>query len=527
MPEYLSPGVYIEEVSTGPRPIEGVGTAMAGFVGFADNGPINKPTLITSWEQYVKVFGGLQEGGTRTGFSKYGYYLGQSIFGFFNNGGRRCYVTRVNPQISDGDKNPSSLKALEIQIPSRASKAIAALTFQPKQASSSDITVEVTSPSSSDAGEGGFNLRITSDTVEEVFENLVLGKPQKGAKATSVAEAIATSKVVTVVVEEKSSGTLAERAPEIGTHVISASQSLEMIPVQSNTFIGNVDDRSGLEGLEIADDVTMVVAPDIMWAYENGKIYKDGVKAVQLAMISHCERLMDRVAIIDPLPNMTPHQVKKWREKESNFDSSYAALYYPWVKVNGPDGKPIAVPPSGHMAGIWSRSDNERGVHKAPANEVVRGALEPAYEVTKNEQDTLNPTGVNCIRTFTARGVRVWGARTLSSDPQWRYLNVRRLFNFVEKSCFNGTQWIVFEPNNKDLWERIKRDLTAFMKGVWRDGALFGSTPEEAFRIVVDESNNPEDERDRGFLTIDIALAPVKPAEFVRMRFGQKMQNGE
>jgi uncharacterized protein len=164
-------------------------------------------------------------------------------------------------------------------------------------------------------------------------------------------------------------------------------------------------------------------------------------------------------------------------------------------------------------------------VHKAPANEVVRGALEPVYEVTKNEQDTLNPTGINCIRTFTARGVRVWGARTLSSDPQWRYLNVRRLFNYVEKSCFNGTQWVVFEPNNRDLWERIKRDLTAFMKGVWRDGALFGSTPEEAFRITVDDNNNPPDERDRGFLTIDIALAPVKPAEFVRMRFGQKMQS--
>jgi uncharacterized protein len=526
VPEYLSPGVYIEEVSTGPRPIEGVGTAMAGFVGFADNGPINKPTLITSWEQYVKVFGGLQEGGTRTGFSKYGYYLGQSIFGFFNNGGRRCYVTRVNPQISEGDKT-SGAKAIEAIIPSRASKAVNALTFQPKQATSSDITIEVTPPSNTDAGEGSFNLRIKSEAVEEVFENLVLGKPTKGAKGTSVAEAIATSKMVSVIVEEKSSGTLAERAPEIGTHVINASQSLEMVPVQSNTFIGNVDDRSGLEGLEIADDVTMVIAPDIMWAYENGKIDKDGVKAVQLAMITHCERLQDRVAIIDPLPNMTPQQVKKWREKDSNFDSSYATLYYPWIKVNGPDGKPVSVPPSGHMAGVWSRSDNERGVHKAPANEVVRGALEPAYEVTKNEQDTLNPTGINCIRTFTARGVRVWGARTLSSDPQWRYLNVRRLFNYVEKSCFNGTQWIVFEPNNQDLWERVKRDLNSFLRGVWRDGALFGTTPEDAFRVVVDESNNPADERDKGFLTIDISMAPVKPAEFVRMRFGQKMQSGE
>jgi uncharacterized protein len=240
-----------------------------------------------------------------------------------------------------------------------------------------------------------------------------------------------------------------------------------------------------------------------------------------LAMIAHCERMGDRIAILDPLPDLTPQDAKRWREVDTNYDSKYAALYYPWIKIAGPDGRPLAVPPSGHMAGIYARSDNERGVHKAPANEVVRGALEAAAPITKGEQDTLNPIGVNCIRSFTGRGLRVWGARTLSSDPAWRYINVRRLFNYVEESIERGTQWVVFEPNDSDLWARVKRDVEAFLTGVWRDGALFGRTPEEAFFVKCDEELNPADVRDRGQLIVDIGIAPVKPAEFIVFRFSQ------
>jgi phage tail sheath protein FI len=168
----------------------------------------------------------------------------------------------------------------------------------------------------------------------------------------------------------------------------------------------------------------------------------------------------------------------------------------------------------------------ERGVHKAPANEVVQGALGPATPITKGEQDMLNPMGVNCIRSFTGRGTRVWGARTLSSDPAWRYVNVRRLFNYVEASIEHGTQWVVFEPNDADLWARVRRDVGAFLTGVWRDGALFGSTPAEAFFVKVDEENNPQDVRDRGQLVIDVGIAPVKPAEFVIFRFSQYTNGG-
>jgi phage tail sheath protein FI len=281
-----------------------------------------------------------------------------------------------------------------------------------------------------------------------------------------------------------------------------------------------------MEGLQIAEDVTMVCCPDLMGAYIAGAIDRDGVKTVQLAMINHCEQMGDRMAIIDPLPDLTPQEVRTWRQSETNYDSKYAALYYPWISIGGPDGKPLAVPPSGHMAGIYARNDNERGVHKAPANEVIRGALAPVTPITKGEQDTLNPIGVNCIRSFAGRGVRVWGARTLSSDPAWRYINVRRLFNFVEKSIEMGTQWVVFEPNNPELWAKIRRDVGAFLTGLWREGMLFGNTPSEAFFIKCDEELNPSDVRDRGQLFIDVGLAPVKPAEFVIFRLSQYSGGG-
>jgi phage tail sheath protein FI len=281
-----------------------------------------------------------------------------------------------------------------------------------------------------------------------------------------------------------------------------------------------------MEGLQIAEDVTMVCCPDLMGAYIAGAIDRDGVKTVQLAMINHCEQMGDRMAIIDPLPDLTPQEVRTWRQSETNYDSKYAALYYPWITIGGPDGKPLAVPPSGHMAGIYARNDNERGVHKAPANEVIRGALAPVTPITKGEQDTLNPIGVNCIRSFAGRGVRVWGARTLSSDPAWRYINVRRLFNFVEKSIEMGTQWVVFEPNNPELWAKIRRDVGAFLTGLWREGMLFGNTPSEAFFIKCDEELNPSDVRDRGQLFIDVGLAPVKPAEFVIFRLSQYSGGG-
>jgi hypothetical protein len=283
-----------------------------------------------------------------------------------------------------------------------------------------------------------------------------------------------------------------------------------------------VAERTGFGGLETIDEVTMVAVPDLMSAYRRNGIDLETVKAVQLGVIAHCELMGDRMAILDSPPGLSAQQVKEWRTDLAGYDSKYAALYYPWIKVFDPaTGTNEYMPPSGHVAGIWARNDASRGVHKAPANEVIRGAITLATQVTKNEQELLNPIGVNCIRTFPGRGVRVWGARTLSSDPAWRYLNVRRLFNYLEESILAGTQWVVFEPNDDALWARIRRTISAFLVMEWRKGALFGLTPDEAFYVRCDRDTNPAESIDLGQVICEIGVAPVKPAEFVVFRLAQ------
>ena len=233
--------------------------------------------------------------------------------------------------------------------------------------------------------------------------------------------------------------------------------------------MGDPADRTGFGGLEAIDPVTMVCVPDLMAAYQKGMLDLEGVQAVQLAVIAHCELMGDRVAILDPPPGLTAQQILEWRVDKVGYDSKYATLYWPWIKIADPaSGEMIFVPPSGHIAGIWGRNDDTRGVHKAPANEVVRGVLSLEVQITKSEHDLLNPIGVNCIRPFPARGIRVWGARTLSSDPAWRYINVRRLFNYIEASILGGTQWVVFEPNDEPLWAQIRLNIGAFMQNLFR-----------------------------------------------------------
>jgi hypothetical protein len=227
--------------------------------------------------------------------------------------------------------------------------------------------------------------------------------------------------------------------------------------------------------------------------------------------------MKDRFAVLDAPAGMSVQDMIGWRKERMNFDSKYGGLYYPWVKV---DGK--LVPPSGHVAGVYARVDGERGVFKAPANEIVRGVIGLEKNVSRNEQDHLNPIGVNCIRSFPGQGIRIWGARTLSSDALWRYINVRRLFCNVEESILQGTSWIVFEPNDQFLCSAIRRDISAYLNVVWRSGALFGKTAAEAFYVKCDEETNPKELRDLGYCIIEVGIAPVKPAEFVVFRVSQK-----
>jgi phage tail sheath protein FI len=270
--------------------------------------------------------------------------------------------------------------------------------------------------------------------------------------------------------------------------------------------------RTGLKALEDVDDVNIVCAPG----------QTDPV--IQDAVLSHCENMRYRFAVMDSPEVIEKGGVDKLPKPR---DSKYGAYYFPWIEVYDPQKGNIFVPPSGHVCGIYARSDAERGVHKAPANEIVRGALGLKYGITKGEQDILNPKGINCIREFKNRGIRVWGARTISSDPEWRYVNVRRLFNMVEHSIENGTQWVVFEPNDQKLWKKVSRNITAFLLRVYRDGALFGATPDKAFYVKCDDETNPPEVIDAGQMVCEIGMCPVKPAEFVIFRIGQMPTGGD
>ena len=438
MPEYLSPGVYIQEVNTGTRPIEGVGTAMAAFVGFAPAGPENEPTLITNWSQYVETFGSVDEGGRRNPHLP-GAYLSHAVYGYFLNGGGRCYVDRIVATNGAAGKGDGAAKRPTLQLPGRTPKQLPSLSASAKGAPTEDVTIEVAPPVGDDQPEGTFTLKVKSGEKQETYENVTMAK----RAPRNVVETVNQASVLVQLLELPGPGSLAERTPNLGFYSIKALEQTSLVPhVQSKDIVGDVTERAGIEGLEVADDVTMVCCPDLYsaFAYDHGdpddakKEALEKVKSVQVAMIAHAERLANRVAILDTPPGLNPQEIKRWRERETNYDSKFAALYYPWITVAGPDGKSLEVPPCGHIAGVYARSDNERGVHKAPANEVVRGALSASIQITKGEQDTLNPNGINCIRTFPGRGIRVWGARTLSSDPAWRYVNVRRLFNYVEAS---------------------------------------------------------------------------------------------
>ncbi len=399
MPSYLTPGVYVEEVPGGARPIEMVGTSTAAFVGVAPEptARMHEAVAVNNWTEFTKAF--MAEGSAGTPLS-------HAVFGFFLNGGGRCYIVNV--------------------------------------------------------GEAG-------------------------------------------------------------------------------SVSGTGRQRQGLQLLEELEEVSIVAIP----GFTDAASYD--------AAISHCEKLRNRVAVLDPpdevssidqltqiaTPDLAVDDAEQGDEDSGGeglkglrprvSDGGFGTFYFPRIAVKDPlDGKPAWVAPSGHIAGIWARTDGLRGVHKAPANELIRGALDVSYRLTREEQGVLNPKGVNCIRFFAGEGIRVWGARTLAaSSSEWRYLNVRRLFIMVEESIGRSTRWIVFEPNDRPLWKSIQRDVSAFLKRVWRTGALMGTTPEEAFFVKCDEETNPTEDIDAGLVTTLIGLAPVKPAEFVIFRISQQAPGAE
>ncbi|MDQ4048461.1 MAG: phage tail sheath subtilisin-like domain-containing protein [Actinomycetota bacterium] len=502
---YLTPGVYVEEVPSASKPIEGVGTAVAAFVGLAPGGPVNTPMRISNWTQFVNTFGDPQN--PDNGPFMEGAFLAHSVYGFFQNGGNLCWIIRVGSE----DEAPAPRTAL----PAANDKGVEALRAVALKGVEDPVQIEVTQEPSAGEGKDGdvtYKLVVTAGSEREEHEGL---SPKKG-RSNIATKVKAASKLIKI---EETGASLPETRIAEGTYTLS-TPAISKDAVGPGHFEGDVARRRGMGGLAAIDEVTMLAMPDLMTFAANG----DGaqVRDIQGKMLAHCENAGDRMAILDAPPDLLPQEVLEWRMDTAGYDSKMAALYYPWIEVMNPlSRRPMLMPPSGHVAGLWSRVDGTRGVHKAPANEVVLGANGLGFQVTHAEQGSLNKVGINCIRSFPGRGIRVWGARTLSSDPEWRYINVRRLFNFISESIMEGTHWSVFEPNDPRLWQQLTFASSSFLTRVWRDGALFGATPDEAFFVKCDEETNPPEIVEAGQVVCEIGIAPVKPAEFVVFRLSQ------
>jgi len=451
MPQYLSPGVYVEEVPSGAAPIAGVGTSTAAFIGvFPETVSLPEGVFITVRE-VIKI--------TKDGDKA--FKLGNSPA----NEAEGSYSVSVG-----GVADPEAT----IKNGGTAAKPETTLTIKADSKKDQEIVVEYQTGSFKSVDAGEVKLCTNFTEFKKYFGDFSLDEGQ--------------SYLAHAVYGFFNNG---------GTRCF----------VVRETTKNNIS-KSSLVKLEAIDEVALVCAPGI------------DDKSVKEALMSHCENMGDRFAILDGLraDDFDVNAIQGGLR-----DSNYAAMYFPWISVFDPNaGGEKIIAPSGHLAGIYARVDTERGVHKAPANAVVRGALGVEHKVSKSKQDGLNPEGINVIRAFNGN-ITVWGARTLGGDDngEWKYINVRRLFLFLRESIDEGTQWVVFEPNSPDLWAKITRNITAFLTNVWRAGALFGNSPQEAFYVKCDEETNPPEIRDEGKVVTEIGVAVVKPAEFVIFRISQ------
>ncbi len=567
MPEYLSPGVYVEEVEGGAKSIEGVSTSTAAFLGETERGPVT-PRLLTSFSDFRRHYGGSPESSN----------LDIAVDGFFRNGGNRCYVTRVTPHDPDDvsratvtDGSGEDVMTVSAVGPGDWGDRVAVIIedspmYEEGTNKYFQLTVRYWSSDADSVTDPASDEPDPSPDVEETYDELTPDPPSSQNFEKQLASSILVeveqageqrpSTGLTWLNGESESDGNGGRADEDGnggeesdaipdddelddmgynelqdiaepfdidrsqkkdelkhdlrevrdsgeTKTDGGTAAVSLSDYQGQDVTG---ERTGLAALKELDNVSILCVPD-----------ENQIRGLTEAVVTHCENMGERFAVLQ-----APQNPGRVSEMETPVDSSYAAYYYPWIEVKDPSTNiDKLVPPGGHIAGMYARNDIEEGVHGSPANMVVRGALDLQVEITKGEQDVLNPRGVNCIRAFQGRGIRLWGARTCSSDPDWKYVNVRRLFLFVEQSIDEGTQWAVFEANDRELWGRVTDTIEGFLETVWRDGALMGTSPDEAFFVRCGESTMTQADIDNGRLICEIGIAPVKPAEFVIFRIQQ------
>lgn len=570
MAEYLSPGVYVEEFESGLRPMEGVGTSTAGFVGMAEKGNvIGTPEFVSSFADFTRKFGGYLSENT---YGEY-RYLAYSVEQFFANGGTRCYVMRVVP----ADAKVASLKlgtvAFKAKNPGKWGNEIT-VTATPSSKGKAAVVETI------DGADGVKTYTLSNASgfaVGDTVAAVVNGKAVAYTKVASVqdnkitlAAALKEDMVDKNVVPKKQFVTCECNLEIRYKDTIEAYENLSL-NAESASFIGKAVSKSQIVDVEAAEPAEAAaiysiftdkpdsqkaivrlaggedggkkgITDDIFMGVDNGPGKRTGLAsfvelnnvsimavpgvtspAVQLALCAQCANLGSRFAVLDlPLDVTKTQDALACREK---IDSDYAAMYHPWIQIyDSLNKKPAYIPPSGAVCGIYARSDAERGVHKAPANEVVYNAIGLSCLYNKAEQDILNPAGVNLIRTLPGQGIRVWGARTCSSNSLWKYVNVRRLFIYLEESIKANTSWAVFEPNDTFLWTRVNSTISSFLRDMWRAGALVGESEAQAYFVNVGRDTMSQNDILNGRLICEIGVAPSRPAEFVIFRITQMMQ---
>lgn len=577
MPEYLAPGVYVEETSFRAKSIEGVGTSTTGFVGPTRKGPIGgTPELITSFGDFERIYGGFRNLSFSDAPDRPLNYLAHAVRHYFDNGGSRLYVSRTfQPTGDDGIARQPSPFVVGTDTDDPANRARFVARF-PGSAGNGRITVRLFAlpamVKTLDSAPQGSMLRVISGGTTTHYIKRASGwqddaTPTPGTLDLSGLSPTDTpgdsAELLTMTVQAEDGDGQVMLYEELGfdpDHPKAISDVLGLTPSRrrdalenlfaleigtnitaftlraglfgsGDTYIarlaggndGNAPQRgsrttpgtyeAALAELETLEDISIVAAP--------GHSAYAQFQGIQGALIAHAERRRAyRIAVLDTPPDQA---ISEARTVRSRIDSKYAALYYPWVVTTHPvTGKEITLPPSGFVCGIYARNDVQRGVHKAPANEIVRGALRFETDINFAQQEVLNPLGINCLRSFPGRGLRVWGARTISSDPEWKYVNVRRYFNYLEHSVDRGTQWAVFEPNGERLWANIRETVSSFLYNEWISGALLGKNTDEAFFVRCDRSTMTQNDLDNGRLICLIGVAVLKPAEFVIFRIGQK-----
>jgi len=645
MPEYLAPGVYVEETSFRAKSIEGVSTTTTGFIGPTRYGPLDlEPDIITSLVEFERTYGGKE----RLQFvnedddtvDEIDNYMWHAARAFFEEGGKRLYVSRVYT-VREASPNSTGCSSaamgspvtlnVRARFPGRAGDARVTFTFNAGQNVLVDtdpgdpganpgvrglrhrdvvMVSDVASPAASPPGVRGFyvalkddindtwsfstsgfaedsppgtvvtlaslipgatEVRIVTvsvsvepfvpiafpyseldlpldpehrknDAPDSLFDAFADHKRTPGDATAKVIASLGRARTVPIVIENAAgftngaavlqaffdaSSTLQDNLGDPGSSTGSRSVVLTLLNgndgmrPEAAAYEGEVDPddlKTGLKQFEDLEDISIVAAPGSTFRYEDAA-YGPQARTIVRQLIRHAEKMRYRIAVVDSGDNQTIAQVRAMR---AQLDSTYAALYYPWVRVLDPlMQRETYMPPSGFVSGIYARNDINRAVYKAPANEVVNLALGFERFLNKSQQEVLNPEGVNCFRFFEGRGMRLWGARTISSDPEWKYVNLRRYFAYLERSIDKGTQWAVFEPNGEQLWANVRRTIEDFLLNEWQNGALLGDKPEKAYFVKCDRSPMSQNDLDNGRLVCLIGVAPLRPAEFVIFRIGQ------